>query len=61
MNILFSHAGHSHDMTQATGFDHCAPIIIIAGIIIVVLAGVIVYLIANTEPKKTSKTKNAKK
>jgi len=52
---LFSHAGHAHtanSMDMATTIDHCMPIIIGAGIIVLLLLAVIVFLLITWEPKK---------
>lgn len=63
---LFSHAGHAHtaeSMDMATTIDHCMPIILGAGIVIVLLVAVIVYLLAMWQPKTaaTPKRKGASK
>lgn len=54
LTTLFSHAGHVHtadSMDMATTIDHCMPIILGAGIVIVLLVAVIVYLLAMWQPK----------
>ncbi|QQG50534.1 MAG: hypothetical protein HZB75_03290 [Candidatus Saccharibacteria bacterium] len=56
MLTIFAHAGHSHSMND---FDHCLPVMIGAGIVIVVLVAVIVYFLIAWQPK--AKTKNKKK
>lgn len=47
----FAHAGHDHSTGAASGLDHCMPIIIGAGIVILLLTLVIVYLITQWQPK----------
>ena len=64
MFTTFAHAGHVHsmqDMTMAQSIDHCLPIIICAGIIIVILLAVIAYLLTTWQPKSSQKTKSSKK
>lgn len=64
MFSTFAHAGHVHDMKSMTlgeSIDHCMPIIIGAGIIIVILLGVIAYLLATWQPKPTPTAKKTKK
>jgi hypothetical protein len=50
-------------MDMATTIDHCMPIILGAGIVIVLLVAVIVYLLAMWQPKTaaTPKRKGASK
>lgn len=58
-----AHAGHEHstDMNMMTA-DHCMPLIVGAGIIIVVLLGVIFYLLRESNSQKPAKkTKSSKK
>ena len=50
----FAHAGHAHDMNTMTlgeTIDHCMPIIVGSGIIIVILLVVIAYLLVTWQPK----------
>lgn len=64
MFTTFAHAGHVHDMNSMTlgeSIDHCMPIIIGAGIIIVILLGVIAYLLTTWRPKPAKKTRETKK
>lgn len=44
---LLAHVGHTHDMEMngMSDIDHCMPIIIGAGLIIVVLLGIIAFLL----------------
>lgn len=53
-----AHAGHSHEMTVngLSEIDHCAPIVIGSGIVIVVLLLVIFYFLASWEPKTPTKS-----
>lgn len=65
MFTLFAHAGHSHEsMDSMNAIDHCMPIIVGAGIIIVILVAIIVCLLAARQPKhqtKASKVVSKKK
>lgn len=60
---LLAHAGHSHnmEMNEMSDLDHCMPIIIGAGIIIVVLLGIIAYLLMRGKSAATPKAKPSKK
>jgi hypothetical protein len=49
------------EMNGMSDLDHCMPIIIGAGIIIVVLLGVIAYLLMRGKPSVTPKAKPNKK
>jgi protein-S-isoprenylcysteine O-methyltransferase Ste14 len=67
LNTL-AHLGHSHDMesaTNANSLDHCLPIIICAGFIIIALVAVIIYLLvtrqAKTQAKAVQQNKATKK
>lgn len=57
----FAHAGHSHADSTMSGIDHCMPIIIGAGVIILLLTLVIVYLITQWQPKPRTTIKPASK
>lgn len=64
MFTTFAHAGHVHtmqDMNMAPGIDHCLPIIICSGTIILILLGVIIYLLTTWQPKSSQKAKSPKK
>lgn len=59
-----AHAGHAHaTMDNMNTIDHCMPIIIGAGVVVLILGGVIAYFLMNWQPKKTTKkaTKKTKK
>lgn len=56
MLYTFAHAGHSHDMNSMTMLDHCMPIIIGAGIIILMLVSIIVFLLVTWQPKTQDDT-----
>lgn len=58
---LLAHAGHSHDMNSMNAIDHCMPILVTAGLVILVLLGVIVYFLSEWQPKKPSSKKKNKK
>lgn len=51
MLYTFAHAGHAHDMDTMTTLDHCMPVIIGAGIIIVMLVAIIIFLLITWQPK----------
>ena len=48
-------------MTLGESIDHCMPIIIGSGVIIVILLGVIAYLLTTWQPKPAKKTPTTKK
>ncbi|MNY71648.1 hypothetical protein D3C86_2100400 [compost metagenome] len=57
LNTL-AHLGHSHDIESTTNMnslEHCLPIIICAGFIIIVLVAVIIYLLATRRAKTQTK------
>ena len=61
----FAHAGHAHDMNNMTlgeTIDHCMPIIVGSGIIIVILLVVIAYLLVTwqSKPQHTAAKKSKK-
>gem|GEM_PF-3374781 len=62
MNTLttFAHTMNTMDSTMdmsdpAVFIDHCLPVIIAAGVVIVILFGIIVYLLFTWQPKPKSK------
>ena len=58
-----AHAGHSHDITSVNGMsdiEHCTPIVIGAGILIIILLLAIVYFLVAWQPKRST-VKNKKK
>lgn len=56
MNMLFAHAGHSHDSADIlSAIDHCMPIIIGLGGVIVTLVVIIIILLSTWQPKKATK------
>lgn len=61
MLTTLAHAGHSHDMDTMTTLDHCMPIILASGLIILVLVGVIAYLLTAWQPKTSAKSKKTTK
>ena len=55
---LFAHVGTTHvmeDGSTMSALEHCAPIFIGAGVIIVVLFAIICYFLMAWEPKKSAK------
>lgn len=62
--LHFAHAGEMHVMEDGrsmSDLEHCAPILIGAGVIILVLFAIIAYFLVAWEPKKkpARKTKKA--
>ena len=63
MFTIFAHADHSHEMESMHGMselDHCTPIIITAGVIIVILLGIIAYLLMRSQSTATPTKKKSK-
>lgn len=64
LQLFFAHAGGTHMMEDGhsmSDLEHCAPILIGAGVIILVLFAIIAYFLVAWEPKKklAKKTKKA--
>lgn len=59
MMELLAHMGH-HDDKMGSELEHCTPILVCAGLIIVVLLGVILYLLKTTQPKSAPTSKKKK-
>lgn len=56
----FAHAGVKHSEDLSESIDHCMPIIIGMGAVILILLLVVAYLMTNWEPKNKSVTKSKK-
>lgn len=61
---LFAHAGHHADnttnMSSMSDIEHCAPIIIGAGVIIIILFLIILYFLLAWQPKTAAKPQATK-
>lgn len=61
---ILAHADHSHEMESMHGMselDHCMPIIIAAGVVIVILLGIIAYLLMRGQSAALPEVKPIKK
>lgn len=61
--IFFAHGAGTHimkDGSSMSDLEHCAPILIGAGIIILVLFAIITYFLVAWQPKRPTKTAKKK-
>lgn len=61
---ILAHADHSHEMESMHGMselDHCMPIMIVAGAVIVILLGIIAYLLMRGQSAASPEVKPVEK